>query len=131
MVTFFLTRMFTRYLCIITRLTSVGFTYICHCFVTGLQVPHALFSVAFHLALQGSILFTDKQIQTCDDSACRELRSGSGIMSHNSSGEGSQHVTEKTELLVGQLSCRWASISTFAILMCEMIYIISFGRLFY
>ena len=51
LVTFFLTRMFTRYLCVFTHLTSVSFTYICHCYVTGLQVPHAVFSVASHLAL--------------------------------------------------------------------------------
>jgi len=66
-----------------------------------LQVPHIAFSLSHPVLLykEPYCSQTSKHAQPSNDSGYTELRSGSGIISQNSSDESYHHVTAKSEII--------------------------------
>jgi hypothetical protein len=70
-----------------------------------------------------------KEVEHSDYTGYTELRSGSGTMSHNSSGGNNHHVPANMSSLVIQMCCTEICGDTLAVFQWYTIYAIWFGRI--
>jgi hypothetical protein len=101
--------------------TVVGFRFychICHCYVTGLQIPQAAFSFTSCHALLGSMLFTDKQAQPSNDSGYADWVVMESWVTAPVMGDNITWL-QNVSWLVSQLCSRVAGGNTLAILVLD------------